>query len=100
MRVLPGPDAYHVLRQVGTGGRPTWFMNVVAAGATRCMLTLLMDTCYLFIFFIESMVKDGCVHIINYVNTMEDIRNILTRIEVGLDNIELTLSEFAPVKSE
>ena len=48
----------------------------------------------------KSMVKDERVHIINHVNTMEDIRNILACIEVGLDNIELTLSEFAPAKSE
>ena len=31
---------------------------------------------------------------------MEDIRNILARIEVGLEGIEDTLLEFAPAKSE
>ena len=46
------------------------------------------------------MVKRVRYLIINHVNTMEDIRNILACIEVGLDNIELTLSEFAPAKSE
>ena len=46
------------------------------------------------------MVKRARYLIINHVNTMEDIRNILACIEVGLDNIELTLSEFAPAKSE
>jgi len=46
------------------------------------------------------MVKRVPYLIINYVNTMEDIRNILACIEVGLDSIELTLSEFAPAKSE
>ena len=55
---------------------------------------------YLFILFIESVVKGRCVHIINHVNTMEDIRNIIARIEVGLNHIEDTLAEFAPVKSE
>jgi hypothetical protein len=46
------------------------------------------------------MVKDKRAHIINQVNTMEDIRNIIARIEIGLNHIEDTLAEFAPVKSE
>lgn len=89
-----------MLLQVGTGGLLTWSMNAVVAGAIRCMLVLLMPIHYLFILFIESVVKERCVLIINYVNTMEDIRNIIARIEIGLNHIEDTLAEFAPVKSE
>jgi hypothetical protein len=55
---------------------------------------------FIHFFLMKSMVKDKRAHIINNVNTMEDIRNILACIEVGLDNIEVTLSEFAPAKSE
>ena len=88
------------MRQVATGGFLTWFMNAVATGAIRCKLVLLMLIHYLFILFIESVVKERCVFIINHVNTMEDIRNIIARIEIGLNHIEDTLAEFAPVKSE
>lgn len=100
MNALPGPVAYQMLLQVATGGRLTWFMNAVAAGAIRCMLVLLMPMYYLFIVFIESVVKERSVHIINHVNTMEDIRNIIVRIEIGLNHIEDTLAEFAPARSE
>lgn len=46
------------------------------------------------------MLKAVSYVIINHMNTMEDIRNIITRIEIGLNHIEDTLAEFAPVKSE
>lgn len=54
MSALPGPDAYHVLRQVATRGRLNWFMKLVAAGDTRIKLIVVLATHYLFIFFHEK----------------------------------------------